>query len=347
MDGCESHHDCNGIHVHGATCTHCADDHTCTQVRCDRGLFDSNGDAGDGCESHYDCSNIHLLDGSCSACSDESTCTTIASCDQGHFDSDGDPATGCESIHDCKLIYVPHAVCTGCADNIRCTALSACAHGHYDSNADAIDGCESDFDCHNMFDVHNGRCTSCTYDRCQTLKCDDHYTNANDVVHDGCEIGPRVPVEASAHLNDEYDRLAYEWRELTFTKECLTSSICLLAYEDDCEKWPRNRMHVQVHTPPALGVKGCASLIPFYNAVRDSQIPQIAKSIQILQDKTSQQMYVSTLRESIENMQNDAYKVQMYCNDLATALKIKRNVFHAYVDSWSKMKFGDNLIPDT
>ena len=316
----------------------CSDSSTCTAIGdCVIGTFDSDKIPSNGCESIFDCNEIDVQNAVCRVCT-SFVCTQISEC-SGKYDSDHDPSNGCESPFDCGTIFDNiGAQCTACSESI-CTAISSCDSGKYDSDHDPSNGCESEHNCEAIH-VPQGKCIQCSdSSTCEKVTCNVHFFDRNAHHEDGCEVGPVVPHKRASKYNNEYGRFSQEWREMTFTDTMLSRDFCLLGSEAMCKNAITSIISVQVHHIPSNGVRGCEALISFYNQVRDALIPTLQTSIQTVANNVGSQGYINQLRDSIETAQIDAYNVNAYCNNLKNGLEIKRNMFHAYVQAWGKMKF--------
>ena len=229
-DGCESSFDCSSISTpSGSTCSACdyttEGGTTCTAVKCDAGVYDSNGNPVDGCESSIDCASaITIVQGKCSACSSTSACTAVK-CSNNKFDTNDDFVTdGCEA--GCGV--VAHGTCTACTtgETNGCTAVT-CNGGKYDSNGDATDGCESSIDCTLAISIiGRGMCTACSNPTtCTAVTCDAGTLDSNNLPADGCEARCESMCDTCS------DETTCTSCATDFT---LTNGDCILDCENDC-----------------------------------------------------------------------------------------------------------------
>jgi len=103
-------------------------------------------------------------------------------------------------------------------------------------------------------------------------------------------------------------------------------------------------MHVHVTNVPSPGVRGCTPLVSFYTQVLDHLLSTLPYSVRQYTSSTGDQQELEGLRVDIENAQKDLHSVKVFCGDLSKALKIRRNVYHAYTSAWASMRFGSGTL---
>jgi hypothetical protein len=144
---------------------------------CEPGWGDCDGDPGNGCETRLDtldnCGQCGAVCGGANATGECSAGTCVLQCDPGFGDCDNDPTNGCElaldDIHNCGACYNSCTATNASGECVQGVCEMTCAIGWGDCNNDMLDGCESDL----FMDQTCGACdqgctTFCSGGRCET-----------------------------------------------------------------------------------------------------------------------------------------------------------------------------------
>ena len=146
------------------------------------------------------------------------------------------------------------------------------------------------------------------------------------------------PSARQATYHDVYSGVADTYRDLDLSG--LDATFCRTAGSVACVT---NETVTVKHAPDA-DVHGCQQLVSFYVQVRNAKTASIPAAIRALETNTGTQEELENLRKEVEEAQHDAYNVQEFCGDLAAAVRVHRNTFHAYTSAWAAIKFGDSTL---